>query len=204
MHYPEGTVRALLSTDQVTDATRRVLTERLDALPRSHPTFFTPDEYGLLRAVCNRLITQTNPSSQVDLAGGIDERLTENKSNGWRYDVMPPDREAYRLGLKAIDESAYLLFDQPFMALSCEQQDQLLGTVQRMEAPGGTWQTVPADRFFEELLAEVVEIYYSHPLVQETIGYVGMADVPTWQRIGLNQLEEREPEPIQIPHGHPV
>ncbi len=197
MHYPDGTVRALLETDQVTDVTRRTLTERLNALPRSNPTFFTSDECTLLQAVCERLVPQTDRPEQIDIAGGIDERLTENKSNGWRYDTMPPDREAYRLGLKAINESAQALFDQPFLTLSNDQQDQVLSAVQRMDAPGETWQHLPGDRFFEELLAEVVEIYYSHPLTQETIGYVGMADVPGWKRVGLNQLEEREPKPVQ-------
>ncbi|RYF62200.1 MAG: gluconate 2-dehydrogenase subunit 3 family protein, partial [Cytophagaceae bacterium] len=34
---------------------------------------------------------------------------------------------------------------------------------------------------------------YSHPLVQEAFGYVGMADRPSWELIGLNELEAREP-----------
>ena len=60
------------------------------------------------------------------------------------------------------------------------------------DAPGATWQTLPAKRFFEELLAEAAENYYSHPLAQEEIGYVGMADLPAWERLGLNQLDDRE------------
>lgn len=198
MLYPPGTVRALLQTDQVTDATRRVLTERLNTPPRE-PTFFSADEHALLLAICDRLIPQDDrpQTERIDVVGGIDHRLGQNKSNGWRYDEMPPDPDAYRLGLAGIDESAVALFGQSFRQLPGEQQDAVLKAVQTMDAPGTTWQTLPADRFFEELLAEVVEIYYSHPLAQEQIGYVGMADVPTWQRIGLNQLEAREPRPEQ-------
>lgn len=190
--YPSNTVRDLLKTDQVTDATRQVLTERLDA-PVHRPTFFTAQECDLLQAVCMRLVPQDDHPELIDIAGNIDKRLSQQKSDGWRYDTMPTDGDAYKLGLKAIDESSLLRFGQPFQSLSTEQQDILLAAVQKSEAPGPIWQQLPADRFFEELLTEATENYYSHPLAQEEIGYVGMADVPTWQRIGLNQLEDREP-----------
>ncbi|GAB3037282.1 gluconate 2-dehydrogenase subunit 3 family protein [Spirosoma pulveris] len=194
-HYPPNTVRDLLKTDQVTDATRQALTERLEA-PTHPPTFFTTQECDFLQAICRRLIPQDDHTGSIDIAGNIDKRLSQQKSDGWRYDVMPADGDAYKLGLKGIDESALLLFQQPFQSLSTEQQDILLGAVQKNEAPGPIWQQLPADRFFEELLTEATENYYSHPLAQEEIGYVGMADVPTWKRIGLNQLEDREPKGI--------
>lgn len=188
---PANTVRTLLNTDHVTDATRRVLTERLNAPPRQ-PTFFTADEFALLQDVCNRLIPQDNRPTPINTAGGIDERLTQNKSNGWRYDTMPADGDAYKQGLAGVNESAQILFEQPFRQLLGDQQDTVIGLIQTGDAPGDTWQTLPAERFFEELLAEAAENYYSHPLAQEEIGYVGLADLPAWQRIGLDQLEDRE------------
>lgn len=190
--YPTHTVRALLNTDQVTEPTRRVLTERLNALPHQ-PTFFTAEEFGLLQAICDRLIPQPDRPERIDIAGGIDKRLTENKSDGWRYDIMPPDGDAYRFGLQGVNESAQLMFQKSFQNIFAEQQDFILKAVQMKEAPGDTWYRLAGDRFFEELSAEAVENYYSHPIAQEEIGYVGMADVPAWQRIGLNQLEDREP-----------
>lgn len=188
---PANTVRALLATNHVTEATRQVLTDRLNA-PARQPAFFSTDELALLQAIGNRLIPQDNRPEPVDIAGGIDERLTQNKSNGWRYDVMPADGDAYRQGLAGVEESAQALFRQSFQQLSGDQQDAIIRLIQTGNAPGNTWQTLPADRFFEELLAEAAENYYSHPLAQEEIGYVGMADLPSWQRIGLNQLEDRE------------
>ena len=191
-HYPTGTVRALLATDQVTEATRQALTERLTSAPQQ-PQFFSIPEFSLFQAICDRLILQNERTERIDIAGSIDKRLTQNKSDGWRYDVMPADGDAYKLGLAGVDETARLLYLQSFQQLSDELQDEVLKAIQRQEAPGETWQKLPADRFFEELLVEVANTYYSHPLAQEEIGYVGMADVPTWQRIGLNQLEDREP-----------
>ncbi len=191
IYMPQNTVRTLLATDHVTEATRQVLTERLNAPPRQ-PTFFSADEFSLLQAICDRLIPQYNRPEYIDVAGGIDERLSQNKSNGWRYDVMPADGDAYKQGLAGMEETAQALFQRSFRQLSGDQQDRIIGLIQTGDAPGDTWQTLPADRFFEELLAEASENYYSHPLAQEEIGYVGMADLPAWNRVGLNQLEDRE------------
>ena len=191
MHYPQNTVRTLLNTDHVTNATRQVLTERLNAPPRQ-PEFFSAAEFALLQTICNRLIPQDDRPEPIDIAGGIDERLTLNKSDGWRYDTMPADADAYKRGLAGMEESAQVLFQRLFGQLSGIEQDNIIGLVQAGDAPGDTWRTLPSARFFEELLAEAVENYYSHPLAQEEIGYVGIADLPGWQRIGLNQLEERE------------
>ena len=194
-HYPNGTVRALLATDQVTEATRQALTERLTEAPHQ-PQFFSAGEFALLQAICDRLISQDERTERIDIAGSIDKRLTQNKSDGWRYDVMPADGDAYKRGLTGVDETARLLFLQPFRQLSNALQDEVLRAIQQVDAPGETWQKLPAGRFFEELLTEAATTYYSHPLAQEEIGYVGMADVPTWQRVGLNQLEDREPQRI--------
>ncbi len=194
--YPNGTVRALLPTDQVTEATRKALTERLEKAPPK-PVFFSETEFDLLKAICSRLIPQDDNQPPIDIAGGIDERLAQNKSDGWRYDTMPADGEAYKIGLAGVDETASLLFESPFQSLSEEQQDKVLQQIQQGDAPGETWKKLPANRFFEELLAEATTNYYSHPLAQEAIGYVGMADVPGWQRIGLNQLEDREPRVVK-------
>lgn len=193
--YPPNTVRELLHTEHVTDATRRALTERLQSSPHQ-PVFFSASEFSLLQAVCDRLVPQDNPAGRIDMASSIDKRLSDQKGDGWRYDTMPADQDAYRLGLQGIDESVQLTFHQNFQNISTEQQDFILKAVQQMEAPGDTWKKLPADRFFEELLTEATENYYSHPLAQEEIGYVGMADVPAWNRIGLNNLEDREPKRI--------
>jgi|SRR6476661_217088 len=190
--YPSGTVRALLDTEHVSDATRAVLQARLQAPPYT-PEFLEPATYELLRAVAACLFPQPDRAEPIELAPGVDQRLAAGLSDGWRYDSMPPDREAYRLGLGGINQSAQALFGQEFPALNSQEQAAVLQAVQDEKAPGEAWSIVPAGRFFEELLAELTELYYSHPLAQEEIGYVGAADLPGWTQIGLNQREAREP-----------
>ncbi|MDO7875321.1 gluconate 2-dehydrogenase subunit 3 family protein [Hymenobacter sp. ASUV-10] len=192
--YPAGTVRALLTTEHVSAATRAALEARLDAPADYQPQFFAPETFALLAAVAARLLPQPERETAIPLAPAIDQRLAEGRADGWRYDALPPDREAFRLGLGGIQEIAQELFKNDFLPLNLEQQDTVINALANGQPPGQTWQELDAGRFFEELLAELTETYYAHPLAQEEIGYVGLADLPAWTKIGLNQREEREPQ----------
>ena len=197
MSYSPDTLRALLATDHVTEATRAVLAARLAPAPPHQPRFLSPTAYALLEAVASRLFPQPERDPPIELAPALDERLADNRSDGWRYNVLPPDGEALRRGLAGIEESAQALYQRNFLALSADEQDAVLHAVQRGQGGGTTWQTLPAGRFFEELLAELTELYYCHPLAQAEIGYVGFADRPGWTKIGLNEREDREPAASQ-------
>ncbi len=196
--YPAGTVRALLETDLVTPPTRRALEERLQQSAVTAPRFFDARDFATLRAACARLIPQPEREHAIDLAGALDERLADGRCDGWRYDQMPPDGEAHRRGLRGLDESAQLMCNASFQQLDAAQQDEVLRAVQRGEAGGATWEKLPAHRFFEELLAELTEIYYSHPLAKEEIGDASMADAHGWQSIGLDEHAAHEPRALEI------
>ncbi len=195
--YPQGTVRALLDTDLVTAPTRAALAPRLAPAPDDEgPRFFDAAAYATLRAACARLVPQPEGTPPVDLARDIDRRLAEERSDGWRYDNLPPDREAYRLALRGLDESARARFGASFTALAGDAQDAILADVQRGTPTGDSWRTVPAARLFEEFLGECVEGYYSHPVGQDEIGYSGFADAHGWQAITLDRLAPQEPRPV--------
>jgi hypothetical protein len=195
-------VRDLTATDLVTPQTRAVLRSRLEGGDDSpSPRFLSPEEFATLAAACARLIPQDDRVTRVDLPANIDWRLAEEKSDGWRYDGMPSDGEAYRQGLRGLDESARVLHRASFHELDGFRQDDVLAAVQRGTAPSSAWATLPQVRFFEELLAELCECYYSDPLSQEEIGYVGMADARGWHRIGLNERESHEPGPLEDTRG---
>lgn len=165
--YPLNTVRALMDTDLVTPPTRTALEARLAAAAEAEtvaarPRFFNDADFFTLQVACKRLLpTVEGCPAPETFAFVLDARLAEGKGNGWRYDALPPDGDAYRDGLRALRDG------EP-----------------------------PSPRFEEELLADLCEAYYSHPTVQASIGYVGMADGRGWQRLGLNQLEIWEPEPL--------
>lgn len=197
--YPTGTVRALLATTHVSAATRRALEARLAAGGAAPPRYFTAVEYETLRAVLARLVPQGAPDEwRVDLAAAIDERLADGRGDGWRYDAMPPDGDAHRCGLAALDATARRAGGRGFADADAVAQDAILHAVQAGTVTDAAWGTMPSSRYFEELLTEAVETYYSHPLTQEEIGYVGMADLPGWSALGLDVLEPREPRRLPI------
>ena len=192
--YPVGTVQALLDGEHVTAPTRAALQARLADPPAAQPDVLG-DRVGLLAAVCAQLIPQAgNPP--VDIAGMLHMRLATGIGDGWRYADLPPDEVAWQRGLDGIDETAWAMLGDGFEALTAGDRDTVLRAVQAGSPAGAIWRTLPAARFFETLLAGVVEAFYAHPLAQEGIGYAGMADAPGWQAIGLGQREAREPAEI--------
>nr|GFD48561.1 hypothetical protein [Tanacetum cinerariifolium] len=96
------TFQELLPTSHLSEATRTELTHRVAETSRAaayEPQFFAPETYRLFVAVAARLFPQPDREVPIPLITAVDKRLAEGQSDGWRYDALPPDREAYRLGL---------------------------------------------------------------------------------------------------------
>ena len=211
MSYPQGGVESLLQTPLVTEATRAALAGRLQAAFPASPGFFDEAAHRTLVAACARLLPPDSPLSPETAAARIAEKLAANRGDGWRYDALPPDAETYRQALRGLDEAAAL--DDPaspaarFVDLAAARQDGVLRAVSEGNAPGETWQTLPGQRVFEELLAAVSELYASDPRVQEAMGYTGFADAGGWRQLGLNEREDWErsdaPTPTSLPAPAP-
>lgn len=201
--YPRGAAAELLASNLVTPRTRAAMTPRLNGAgygqegsALSGPRHFDDHSFATLRAVSARLIPQPERAIPIDLARGIDERLADGLGNGWRYAEMPPDGEAYVRGLRGMNEIAQERFDSDFVTLATIRQDAVLRAIQTGEVSGAPWDAIPPTRFFEELLAELAELYYAHPFAHDEIGYTGFADAHGWQALGLNHLELWEPRPL--------
>ncbi len=199
--YPPGSVRMLIESDLVTPPTRRALVDRLAAPPVLAPSFFDEAGFATLEAVCDRLIPQPERPRPIDLPGVLDTRLAAREGDGWRFAVMPPDRDMHAAGLLGIEQAAVATFGHAFTHLSAPEQDAVLGAVQRGRVAGSAWEAMDAALYFEELLAGLVDIYYAHPLASEEIGYAGMADAHGWQAIGLDEREAHEPSNAAVLAG---
>lgn len=177
------------------EATRRVVLDRVERVPPLR--FFTPAEAALLAAVCDRLLPQDDRdlAHRIPLVNAIDDRLYHGRIDGYRYDDMPPDQEAHRLGLQGIDAVARHLHGRPFQALGPRQQDEVLRTIHRGQPPAGeeVWRRLPPDRYWLLLLGDVVEAYYAHPYAWDEIGFGG----PAYPR-GYMRLEGGKPEPWEV------
>jgi Gluconate 2-dehydrogenase subunit 3 len=105
---------------------------------------------------------------------------------------MPPDREAYRLAIKAIEEMAQTRFQQGFIELTVYQQELILKSLHdgQPDPENPCWQKMPVHRFWAMLMEDCVTAYYSHPWAWDEIGFGG----PAYPR-GYMRLENGLPEP---------
>lgn len=173
-------------------ATQRVVDARVEETPPVR--FFSPQEAELLGAVIDRLLPQDDrgPGRTIPILPVIDERLFTNTLNGYRYEDMPPDQQAYRLALVAIAEMAQQKFGRPFLDLSVHQQELLLKSIHdgKPDPDHAVWQQMSIKRFWAMLVTDCVTAYYSHPWAWDEIGFGG----PAYPR-GYMRLENGLPEP---------
>lgn len=195
--YPNYNVLDKWSSPDWDDQTREVVRKRLEEIPPIR--FFTENEASTLSAVADRIVPQPDRAhaEKIPIVPWIDEKLYEDKRDGYRYEEMPPQREAWRLGLKGISETARALFEgKQFVELDPLSQDVVLTHVGRGDPPGSTWEVMPAARFFKDVLCStIVKIYYAHPLAWNEIGYNGPSSprghVRKWEG-GVDSWEAHE------------
>ena len=180
----------ILVSGAVTMPTRAILQARLTHVTRSGPVFFSEAQFDTLKAACARLIPQDAEAEAVDLPGLLDAQLKESGGKGWRYDTLPPDETMYQLGLEGIDQTANALYVAPFHRIPAREQDEILTAVQLGKAPGSVWQRLPSARFFEELLAAIAALYYSHPIAKWLVQDLSFADARGWHNIGLQEQHD--------------
>ncbi len=192
-YYPG--FRTLDQQDFWDDATRRLIVQRVHDTPPIR--FFDAKEAALLGAVCDRILPQDDrdEAHTIPIVNGIDARLFDNRIDGYRYEHMPSDREAHKLGLRAIDAIAQQLFGRPFIEIAPLDQDGVLKTIHDGTPPAGEaiWNRMPVQRYWMLLVQDVVEVYYAHPWAWDEIGFGG----PAYPR-GYMRLERGEPEPWEV------
>ena len=178
------------------DATTRELIEkRVDDVPPIR--FFTSEELPTISAICERIMPQDDrlPDARIPVLSYIDQRLHENKIEGYRYEGMPSDRDAYRLGIKAIDQTAIAIHAAPFHELDSLKQDFLLKSIHegKQLAAAEIWNKLPIHHFWAMLVGDCAKAYYAHPWAWDEIGFGGPAYPRAYMR-----LENGLPEPWEV------
>ena len=178
------------------EATRRKVLDRVHEVTPIR--FFTPDEAMLMEAVAAHLLPQDDrmPSRRIPLVPNIDKRLFEGRTAGYRFAKMPPDGDAYRLGLKAIEQIATRSYQRSFRQLTWRVQDELLKSIHDAKPKDGAaeiWERMPVHRFWALMVQDCAEVYYAHPWAWDEIGFGG----PAYPR-GYMRLERGEPEPWEV------
>lgn len=176
-------------------ATRDVVTMRVEQPPPIR--FFTADQATFWRTVFDHLIPQYDrtPERRIPIVEPLDERLYQNRGIGYRFETMPPDREAYQLGERAINAEAQKRFGGDFIYLSHHQQDLVMQAIhdKKAKAAADVWKQMSISRFWQLLMQDALEGYYSHPWAWDEIGFGG----PAYPR-AYTRLERGEPEPWEV------
>lgn len=177
------------------EATRKVVLDRVEHVPPIR--FFSAEEVQLMQAVCDRLLPQDDRDAAhtIPVVNYIDDRLYHRRIDGYRFEDMPDDHEAHRLGLHAIEAIAHHLFHRPFIQLEPREQDQTLQTIHDGNPPAGEeiWQKMPVTRYWLLLMQDAIEGYYAHPYAWDEVGFGG----PAYPR-GYMRLEGGKPEPWEV------
>ena len=181
----------------MTAATTVALRDRIGELPAAtHSLVFDPRQIAILAAIAARLIPQSGRTAAIDLPGTFRRRVEAGTGLGWRHAGLPPTIPFHQRGLDAVDASAVAIFGSPFAALPAARRDELLRAIQAGRNEEATWHGIDPALWFTETLAALADIFYSHPLAQDEIGYAGMADAHGWSEVGLDAREAHEPAPL--------
>ncbi|HUF66863.1 MAG TPA: gluconate 2-dehydrogenase subunit 3 family protein [Gemmatimonadaceae bacterium] len=182
------------------DSTRAVIRNRCENIPEFR--FFSAEQAQLLEAVIERIVPQPGAEAgvRVPIAQRIDEKLFHDWRDGYRYEGLPPQRDAWALGLSGIQETARELYGRGFTQLDGDSQDRVLQRVQHGEVSGHSWEQLPARLFFSELLCSTaVGMYYSHPKAWSEIGYSGPAAIRGHVRKWTDGVDPWEPRETHDP-----
>lgn len=169
--------------------------DRPDAAAGGAYRFLSADEVGFIDAAVGRLIPTDDLGPGAREAGAtvfIDRQLAgaygaaqtwymqgpwADGSAGQGYQSRMTPAELYRAAIKAIDEHCRsALGGKAFRELGEAQQDELLAHLEKGEVDLGP---VPAKTFFELLLQNTVEGFFSDPI------HGGNRDMVGWKMIGF-------------------
>lgn len=129
-------------------ATRDVVLHRLEN--RTAVTFFTAREAEVFQSILDRILPQDDRDQQhrIALLNTIDVRLAKGRIDGYRFEDMPSDRDAYHIGIGAIDEMAVSLHGKSFPQLGTHEQEVLLKSLHdgKPIVAHAAWERMPVHR----------------------------------------------------------
>ncbi|HEX5479341.1 MAG TPA: gluconate 2-dehydrogenase subunit 3 family protein [Dehalococcoidia bacterium] len=149
--------------------------------------FFTPAEEATARALFDQLLDQ-HEDPRVPIVNMVDARLAEQQTDGWHYDDVPEDGQAWRDTLKHLDEDAQAQHGSAFHACSEAQQAALLQSI--MAGGAQPWHGLNAHRVWSLWTRYACTAFCSHPWAWNEMGFPGPAYPRGYKNFGVG---EREP-----------
>jgi hypothetical protein len=178
------------SVDVWDDVTAGVVLARL--APPGALAFFTQPEVGIAAPLLDLLLAQDG-EPRVPVLGLIDQRLAVGETDGWHYDDLPEDAQAWRETLAALDDDARARHrGRGFAELVGTEQAVLVQAVQDAARSGGRWHEWAAERVWSLWTRYACTAFYSHPWAWNEIGFPGPAYPRGYLNPGVGSRERWE------------
>jgi hypothetical protein len=170
-------------------ATAGVVLERLS--PTTQLAFFSSFEVSVARPLLNLLMGQDG-EPQVPVLELIDTRLARKETDGWHYDDLPEDADAWRQTLAWLDGDAHAAFSRHFARLVADEQTEVVQAVQDLAHDGKPWHDYPARQVWSLWTRYACTAFYSHPFAWNEMGFGGPAYPRGYLNRGVDRREHWE------------
>jgi hypothetical protein len=172
------------------DVTAGVVLGRL-ALP-DELAFFTPDEVAIAGPLLDLLLAQDS-EPKVPVLQLIDHRLAIGETDGWHYDDLPEDGQAWRESLAHLDaDSTEQHSGRGFAHLLDSERAELVQAVQDCASDGGSWHGPLAAHVWSLWTRYACTAFYSHPWTWNEMGFPGPAYPRGYLNPGVDAREHWE------------
>jgi hypothetical protein len=148
--------------------TADVVTSRLGPPPGLK--FFSPEEAQVAAALLDLVLAQHH-EPKVPVLDMVDARLDQGSTDGWRYEDMPEDGQAWRQSLAYLDQDARQLHGSRFHECQARDQARLLQGIQDADK----WHGLPAKHVWSLWSRYACAAFYAHPWAWNEIGFGGPA-----------------------------
>jgi hypothetical protein len=165
--------------------------------PPPAPRFFTAAEQATARALTGQLLGQPHDDLGVPVMEMIDARLADGQTDGWRFEDMPEDGQAWRETLAHLDSDAKERFGAGFAACDTGEQAAIVQAVQDLGSRD--WHGLTAGHVWSLWTRYACTALYAHPAAWDEIGFSGPAYPRGYKHIGVNALE-----PFEVPDAKPA
>ncbi|MEO9254282.1 MAG: gluconate 2-dehydrogenase subunit 3 family protein [Tepidiformaceae bacterium] len=176
------------------EATRAAVLRRLE--PPAAPRFFTEQEQAAASALFDQLLFQPH-EPRVPVMLLVDARLADHETDGWHYETMPTDDQAWRVSLAGLDADSMGSNGCPFAECTWDEQTDVLQSIQDLGA--GEWHGMIASQVWSLWSRYGCTAFYAHPLAWNEIGFDGPAYPRGYKNIGVDRLEG-----IEVHDAHPA
>jgi hypothetical protein len=172
--------------------TREMVLARVDDIPPIR--FFTAAEAATLTAVSD-LLTAQDSEPRIPVINFVDEKYFKGELDGFQFDDMPDDPDAWRLVARGLDEQATERSRAAsFAAADAATQRAIVERFAAGELEGGAWSQLNVKRAFSLVIRVVLSCFYSHPWAWNEIGFGGPAYPRGYSRFGSPHLQRAERE----------